>query len=99
MIGAFIALCTGVAILATSYFGIGKMDAGFAGLSLTYTLAFSEALLWIVRMNAMMEMGLNSVERVEEYLEIDQEEEDDDGGGHGGVVEDDDQLAVAAKVS
>ena len=49
------------------------MDSGWAGLILLYAGKFSDALLWVVRSHAEMEMSLNSVERVEEYSQITQE--------------------------
>ncbi|CAH2355283.1 ATP-dependent bile acid permease [[Candida] railenensis] len=52
---------------------IGKIDAGLAGLSLSYAIAFSESALWIVRLYANVEMNMNSVERLQEYLDIEQE--------------------------
>ncbi|KAJ3380135.1 hypothetical protein HDU92_006163 [Lobulomyces angularis] len=82
-IGAIITLssCTAIFIAIKS----GHVDAGLVGLSLTYTLSFSDALLWIVRFNALLEMryffrsiklnffSLNSVERINEYLLLEQE--------------------------
>ncbi|KAL8741027.1 MAG: hypothetical protein Q9190_006325 [Brigantiaea leucoxantha] len=52
---------------------IGSIDAGAAGLSMTYAVMFSENVLWLVRLYSMNEQNMNSVERVNEYLEIDQE--------------------------
>ena len=49
------------------------MSPGWAGIALLYATQFSEALLWLVRMHAEMEMSLNAVERVNEYSHIDQE--------------------------
>ena len=44
---------------------IGKIDAGLAGLSLSYAIAFSESALWVVRLYATVEMNMNSVERLQ----------------------------------
>lgn len=52
---------------------IGTIDAGLAGLSLSYAIAFSESALWIVRLYANVEMNMNSVERLQEYLDVEQE--------------------------
>lgn len=52
---------------------IGKIDAGAAGLSLTYAITFTENILWLVRLYAEAQQNMNSVERVKEYLEVDQE--------------------------
>jgi ABC-type multidrug transport system fused ATPase/permease subunit len=52
---------------------VGGVGAGWAALTITYALDFTDALLWTVRMHAEMEMAMNSVERVEEYTAIEQE--------------------------
>ncbi|KAJ5108547.1 hypothetical protein N7456_005222 [Penicillium angulare] len=52
---------------------IGKIDAGAAGLSLTYAVTFTENVLWLVRLYSEVQQNMNSVERVREYLEVDQE--------------------------
>ncbi|MCP8717953.1 MAG: ATP-binding cassette domain-containing protein [Asgard group archaeon] len=68
-VGSLVMLFTGVFILLA----VGKIDAGLAGLSLSYAIAFSESALWIVRLYANVEMNMNSVERLQEYLEVEQE--------------------------
>ncbi|KAJ3042390.1 hypothetical protein HDV00_007346 [Rhizophlyctis rosea] len=67
LLGAVVALGAGVAVVA------GGLDAGWAGLVLTYALNFSDALLWIVRQHAEVEMNMNSVERIREYTTLEQE--------------------------
>ncbi|RKF73241.1 ATP-dependent bile acid permease [Golovinomyces cichoracearum] len=52
---------------------IGKIDAGSAGLSLTYAISFTENMLWLTRLYALNEQNMNSVERIKEYLEVEQE--------------------------
>ncbi|KAI9930032.1 hypothetical protein MW887_011842 [Aspergillus wentii] len=52
---------------------IGKIDAGAAGLSLTYAVTFNENVLWLVRLYGSVQQSMNSVERVSEYLEVEQE--------------------------
>lgn len=52
-------------------------DASTAGLSITYALSFTEYVLWVVRLYASAEMSMNSVERVTEYLDLEQEEPKD----------------------
>lgn len=37
----------------------GGVEAGLAGLVLTYSLEFTEALLWTVRAHAEMEMNMS----------------------------------------
>jgi ABC-type multidrug transport system fused ATPase/permease subunit len=71
-VGALVTFSTSFAIILFSRIGI-HLDAGISGISLSYALAFTDALLWIVRMHALMEMEMNAVERVGEYLDIEQE--------------------------
>jgi ABC-type multidrug transport system fused ATPase/permease subunit len=52
---------------------IGTIDAGSAGLSLSYAISFTENVLWMVRLYAMNEQNMNSVERIKEYLDVEQE--------------------------
>ncbi|OJJ83074.1 putative ABC bile acid transporter [Aspergillus glaucus CBS 516.65] len=49
------------------------IDAGAAGLSLTYAVTFTENVLWLVRLYSEVQQSMNSVERVKEYLDVDQE--------------------------
>lgn len=49
------------------------MDAGLAGLSLTYAITFTEHVLWLVRLYSLNEMNMNSVERIRDYLQVDSE--------------------------
>ncbi|KAG2735537.1 hypothetical protein G9P44_001751 [Scheffersomyces stipitis] len=68
-VGSMVMLFSGVFVLLSA----GIIDAGLAGLSLTYAIAFSESALWIVRLYSNVEMNMNSVERLQEYLEVEQE--------------------------
>ncbi|KAI2733904.1 hypothetical protein CBS147332_919 [Penicillium roqueforti] len=52
---------------------VGTIDAGAAGLSLTYAVTFTENVLWLVRLYSEVQQNMNSVERVREYLNVDQE--------------------------
>ncbi|KAK7205031.1 P-loop containing nucleoside triphosphate hydrolase protein [Myxozyma melibiosi] len=54
----------------------GTVDAGLAGLCLTFAITFTENMLWLVLLSAVNEMNMNSAERVEEYLQLDQEAPD-----------------------
>ncbi|KAI8621550.1 ABC transporter type 1, transmembrane domain-containing protein [Chytriomyces sp. MP71] len=67
LISALVIFCAGAAVIS------GNVNSGLAALTLLYAGQFSEALLWIVRMHAEMEMSLNSVERCREYMDIEQE--------------------------
>ncbi|KAI7834991.1 P-loop containing nucleoside triphosphate hydrolase protein [Kickxella alabastrina] len=67
--GALVSFMAGLLALTTT----GRMDAGLAGLSLSYALNFTEHILWVVRFYSINEMNLNSVERVVEYLDVEPE--------------------------
>ncbi|GFF97593.1 ATP-dependent bile acid permease [Aspergillus udagawae] len=67
--GALVSFFTAAFVLIN----IGKVDAGAAGLSLTYAVTFTENVLWLVRLYSEVQQSMNSVERVKEYLDVDQE--------------------------
>lgn len=67
--GALVAFFAGLFVILS----IGKIDAGAVGLSLSYAINFSENVLWLVRLYAVNEQNMNSVERVKEYMDVDQE--------------------------
>ena len=67
--GALVAFFAGVFVILS----IGTIDAGSAGLSLTYAVMFTENVLWLVRLYSVNEQNMNSVERVKEYIEVEQE--------------------------
>lgn len=69
IVGAMVAFFSGVFILLS----VGRIDAGAAGLALTYAVTFSDNILWFVRFYATNEQNMNAVERVKEYLDVDQE--------------------------
>ncbi|MCJ1306948.1 hypothetical protein MMC25_000592 [Agyrium rufum] len=52
---------------------VGTVDAGAAGLSLTYAVMFNENILWLVRLWATTEQNVSVIERVKEYLDVEQE--------------------------
>ncbi|RKP08930.1 P-loop containing nucleoside triphosphate hydrolase protein, partial [Thamnocephalis sphaerospora] len=68
-IGAFSILACCVLFLG---FG-GTVTAGTAGFVLTYTLSFAEAMAWTVMECSQLEVLMNCMERITEYLEIEQE--------------------------
>ncbi|MCJ1423071.1 hypothetical protein MMC29_000952 [Sticta canariensis] len=47
----------------------GRVSPGAAGLSLTYAITFTEHILWLVKLYAVNEQNMNSVERVKEYID------------------------------
>lgn len=52
---------------------VGSIDAGAAGLALTYAATFPELLMYLVRSYSQAELQFNSVERVEEYIDVEHE--------------------------
>ncbi|KAH3667094.1 hypothetical protein WICMUC_005441 [Wickerhamomyces mucosus] len=72
LVGALVVLFTGAFILLR----IDSLDAGLAGIALSYAISFNEAALWVVRLYSQVEMGMNSLERLKEYLDIDEEPAD-----------------------
>ncbi|OKL63690.1 hypothetical protein UA08_00710 [Talaromyces atroroseus] len=71
MIGALVSFLSAAFVLTN----VGRVDAGAAGLSMTYAVTFTENVLWLVRLYSESQQSLNSVERVREYLEVEQEAE------------------------
>ncbi|SGZ47002.1 CIC11C00000000401 [Sungouiella intermedia] len=69
LVGSLVMLFAGVFVILS----VGAIDAGLAGLSLSYAISFSENALWIVRLYSNIEMNMNSVERLQEYLDVEQE--------------------------
>lgn len=67
--GAMVSFFAGVFVVSS----VGRIDAGLAGLSLTYAITFADNILWVMRLYAMNEQNMNSVERIREYLEVEQE--------------------------
>nr|UJH94514.1 Ybt1 [Starmerella bombicola] len=64
-----------VCVLAATFIvaSAEHIDPGMAGISLSFSTYFGDCILWVVRMYATCEISMNSVERVSEYLEIEQE--------------------------
>lgn len=52
------------------------VDAALAGFALSFTIQLVNAVLWVMRMYTTLEISANSVERVEEYLEVESEKQD-----------------------
>ncbi|XXH00736.1 hypothetical protein Hte_007086 [Hypoxylon texense] len=69
LLGDLVSFFAGVFVILS----LGKIDAGSAGVSLSYAIGFSENILWLVRLYAMNEQNMNSVERIKEYLDVEQE--------------------------
>ena len=69
IVGALVSFFTGAFIVLS----VGHVDAGAAGLAMTYAVTFTENVLWFVRLYASNEQNMNAVERIKEYLDVDQE--------------------------
>ncbi|KAI0357687.1 multidrug resistance-associated ABC transporter [Trametes cingulata] len=63
-----------VANLLTTLFAVGGyVDAGLAGVCITSSMSFTSYVYWVCRNWTALELDLNSVERVVEYLQVPQE--------------------------
>ncbi|KAI0827335.1 multidrug resistance-associated ABC transporter [Trametes gibbosa] len=63
-----------IGVLATSLFALsGYVDAGLAGVCITSAMSFTNSVYWACRSWTALELDLNSVERVVEYLDLPQE--------------------------
>ncbi|KAF1985971.1 hypothetical protein K402DRAFT_333534 [Aulographum hederae CBS 113979] len=69
VVGAMVSFFAGVFVVLS----VGKIDAGAAGLAMTYAVTFTENVLWFVRLYSANEQNMNSVERIKEYLDVEQE--------------------------
>lgn len=67
--GALVSFFTGAFVILS----VGKIDAGAAGLAMTYAVTFTENVLWFVRLYSVNEQNMNAVERIKEYFDVDQE--------------------------
>ncbi|KAJ8611361.1 hypothetical protein MRB53_038031 [Persea americana] len=67
--GALVSFFAGIFVVLS----VGRIDAGAAGLAMTYAVTFTENVLWFVRLYAQNEQNMNSVERIKEYLDVEQE--------------------------
>ncbi|RMZ78679.1 hypothetical protein DV738_g3746, partial [Chaetothyriales sp. CBS 135597] len=67
--GALVSFFSGTFVVLNA----GTLDAGAAGLALSYAITFTQNVLWLVRLYAANEQNMNAVERVQEYINIDQE--------------------------
>ncbi|MCJ1312553.1 hypothetical protein MMC25_006227 [Agyrium rufum] len=69
ILSSFISSSTAAFVLWSS----GSIDPGAAGLALTYAASFTESVLWLVQIYAIIQQNLNSVDRILEYTEVEQE--------------------------
>lgn len=49
---------------------MSSLDGSTAGLVITYSLNFTLAIVFTVRLHAQMEMSVNSIERLDEYCKV-----------------------------
>ncbi|KAF6756229.1 multidrug resistance-associated ABC transporter [Ephemerocybe angulata] len=65
----------GLAVLVTTLFSIATLSkgAGLAGLCITSAMTFTSSVYWACRFWTALELDLNSVERIVEYLNLPQE--------------------------
>ncbi|KAG0018663.1 hypothetical protein BGZ81_010115 [Podila clonocystis] len=67
--GALVSFITGFLILQNW----DTIAPGWAALSLTYALMFNFSIVWVIRNFAQNEMNMNSVERISEYMDLEEE--------------------------
>ncbi|OAQ30498.1 hypothetical protein K457DRAFT_31633 [Linnemannia elongata AG-77] len=66
---ALVSFCTGLLILQRW----GQIESGWAGLCLSYSTMFNTCVSWMIRSYAQNEMNMNSLERVIEYMNVEEE--------------------------
>ena len=59
-----------VTFSASLFLLLSASDAALAGFTLSYAITLVEVVLWLVRLYANVEISLNSVERIGEYIDI-----------------------------
>ncbi|KAF9925261.1 hypothetical protein FBU30_004953 [Linnemannia zychae] len=64
-----VSFCTGLLILLNS----GHIESGWAALSLHYSIMFSSSVAHMLRSYAQNEMNMNSLQRITEYMNIEEE--------------------------
>lgn len=69
IVGALVSFSTSVFVILS----VGRVDAGAAGLAMTYAVTFTENVLWFVRLYSMNEQNMNAIERIKEYFDVEQE--------------------------
>ena len=67
--GALVSFFSGLFVVVNAK----TVDPGAAGLALSYAITFTQNVLWLVRLYAANEQNMNAVERIQEYIDVDQE--------------------------
>eukprot|EP00057_Strongylocentrotus_purpuratus_P008604 XP_011663078.1 PREDICTED: ATP-binding cassette sub-family C member 9 isoform X1 [Strongylocentrotus purpuratus] len=73
VIGALIVLAAGLTSLAASALHPATFGASLVGLAITYAVKAAYSLAWVVRNSTCVELGMNSVERIEYYTKVENE--------------------------
>ena len=71
--GAIVAGATAVALYARAAGSGGGLPPPQAGLVLTYAVSFTSALIGLLRTYTELELSMNAVERITEYLDLPEE--------------------------
>lgn len=79
-IGSLLVFLSAISSLATCL--TGQTSPAYVGLSITYALQVSIYLNWIVRNAAELELSMNSVERVDEFIHLEREVDFHHKGNH-----------------
>jgi len=77
LLGNLLFVLTSVFVLLSN-----NISPGLAAVSLTYAMSFSNYLIWIVRMYAMFEQNMNSVQRISDTMSAEQEADPDTAQCH-----------------
>jgi ABC-type multidrug transport system fused ATPase/permease subunit len=67
--GALVSFFSGMFVVINAR----SIDPGAAGLALSYAITFTQNVLWLVRLYAANEQNMNAVERIQEYINVEQE--------------------------
>ncbi|KAF9901083.1 hypothetical protein EC991_006548 [Linnemannia zychae] len=67
--GALVSFSTAMLILRNH----DTIEPGYAAMSMTYSLMFTMMVVWMIRIYAEIQINLNSVERVVEYMDLEEE--------------------------
>ncbi|CAO0789946.1 unnamed protein product [Mucor circinelloides] len=61
------------AACAFTLWHLGELDVALAGFGLSFVLMFTDSMFWGIRQYTSLEMSFNAIERIVEFMEIDQE--------------------------
>lgn len=69
LLGTFLSLFIGISLVQR----IKTIDAGLAGIALTFSTSLLEYVYWLMRQSTTVDMHFEAVERINEYMEMPQE--------------------------